>query len=175
MGAHHGEAYARQVRYACEDLTTLRARLRELEDELRGLVDRHAVGQHLTTIPGVGPITAACVLAEVGDFARFPDAAALASYAGLGPGLRQSGKRAPLRAGLYPVGNARLRRGLYMAALSAVRHNPWLRAFYHRLVSRGKPKLLALTAAMRKLLAAMHSIARRRQPFVLPPAPAPTT
>jgi len=52
-----------------------------------------------------------------------------------------------------------------------VRHNPWLRAFYHRLVARGKPKLLALTAAMRKLLAAMHSVARRQQPFVLPLTP----
>lgn len=171
VGAHHGEAYARQVRYACEDLTTLRARLRELEDELRGLVEQHAVGQHLTTIPGVGPVTAACVLAEVGDFTRFPDAATLASYAGLVPALRHSGKRTPLRAGCYPVGNARLRRGLYMATLSAVRHNPWLRAFYHRLVARGKPKLLALTAAMRKLLGAMHSVARRQQPFVLPLTP----
>ena len=171
VGAHHGEAYARQVRYACEDLTTLRARLRDLEDELRGLVEQHAVGQHLTTIPGVGPITAACVLAEVGDFARFPDAATLASYAGLVPALRHSGKRTPQRAGCYPVGNARLRRGLYMATLSAVRHNAWLRAFYDRLVARGKPKLLALTAAMRKLLAAMHSVARRQQPFVLPLAP----
>ena len=175
VGAHHGEAYARQVRYACEDLTTLRGRLRDLDEELRGLVERHAVGQHLITIPGVGPITAACVLAEVGDFGRFPDAATLASYAGLVPGLRHSGKRAPLRAGLYPVGNARLRRGLYMATLNAVRFNPWLRAFYLRLVARGKPKLLALTAAMRKLLAAMHSVARRQQPFVLLPAPEPTT
>ena len=77
----------------------------------------------------------------------------------------------PPRAGLHPVGNARLRRGLYMAALAAVRHNPWLRAFYHRLLARGKPKMLALTAASRKLLTAIYSIARRRQPFVLPPAP----
>lgn len=175
VGAHHGDAYARQVRYACEDLTTLRARLKELEGELRALVERHAVGQHLTSIPGVGPITAACVLAEVGDFARFPDAATLASYAGLVPALRHSGKRAPLRAGLHPVGNARLRRGLYMATLRAVRCNPWLQTFYLGLVARGKPKLVALTAAMRKLLSAMHSVARRRQPFALPPAPEPAT
>ena len=173
VGAHHGEVYAREVRYACEDLTTLRVRLGELEQELTTLIAQHAVGQHLTTIPGVGPITAACVLAEVGDFARFPDAAALASYAGLVPALRHSGTRTPLRAGLYPVGNARLRHGLYMATLSAVRFNPWLRAFYRRLLARGKPPLLALTACMRKLLSAMHSVARRRQPFVLPPAPEP--
>ena len=124
------------------------------------------------TIPGVGTITAACVLAEAGDLARFPDAATLASYAGLVPALRHSGKRTPLHAGLHPTGNVRLRTALYMAALVGVRRNPWLKAFYDRLVARGKPKLLALTAAMRKLLTAMHSVPRRQQPFVLAPAPA---
>jgi transposase len=131
-------------------------------------VERHDVGRHLVTIPGVGPVTAACVLAETGELARFPDAATLASYAGLVPALRHSGRRTPPRAALHPAGNPRLRRALFMAALVGVRHNPWLKAFYDRLVARGKPKLLALTAAMRKLLAAMHSVARHRRPFVLP-------
>lgn len=175
VAAHASPAYERQVRYACEDLTTLRARLRELERELSALIAAHAVGQHLVTIPGVGPITAACVLGEAGDLTRFRDAAALASYAGLVPALRHSGTRAPLRAPLTPIGNARLRRALYMATLSAVRHNPWLRAFYHRLVQRGKPKLLALVAASRKLLGAIYAVAVRRSPFVLPPTPAPAT
>jgi len=168
VGAHHPEAYVGQVRYAAEDLTTLRARLRELDGELRTRVEEHDVGRHLLTIPGIGPITAACVLAETGDLARFPDAATLASYAGLVPALRHSGKRAPSRAGCHPAGNARLRRGLYRATLTAVRYNPWLRTFYQRLLARGKPKLLALPAAMRKLLTAIHSVARRRQPFVIP-------
>lgn len=109
------------------------------------------------------------MLGEAGDLARFPDAAALASYAGLVPALRHSGKRTRARAPCTPWGNARLRRGLYMATLSAVRHNPWLTAFYQRLVARGKPKRLALVAAMRKLLTAIYSVAMRRQPFVLPP------
>ena len=176
VGAHHTEVYVRQIRYAAEDLTTLHARLRELDGELRTRVEAHDVGRHLLTIPGIGPITAACVLAETGDLTRFPDAATLASYAGLVPALRHSGKRAPSRAGCHPAGNARLRRGLYMATLTAVRYNPWLKAFYDRLVTRGKPKMLALTAAMRKLLGAMHSVARRRQPFVLPTeVPVPVT
>ncbi len=113
------------------------------------------------------------MLAEAGDLARFPDAATLASYAGLVPALRHSGKRTPARAGCHPAGNARLRRGLYMATLTAVRFNPWLRTFYDRLVARGKPKMLALTAAMRKLLGAIHSVARHRRPFVVTPAPTP--
>jgi transposase len=63
---------------------------------------------------------------------------------------------------------------LYLATLSAVRYDAWLRAFYRRLLARGKPKLLALTAAMRKLLSGIHRIAKRRQPFIVVATPQPT-
>ncbi len=65
------------------------------------------------------------------------------------------------------LGNARLRKALWMPVLTAVRFNPWLRAYYDRLVSRGKPRKVALVAAMRKLLAAVWSVATNRRPFVL--------
>ena len=71
---------------------------------------------------------------------------------GLVPALRHSGKRTPLRAGLHPMGNARLRRGLYMATLSATQHHPAIRAFYRRLRAAGKPPKVARCAAARKLL-----------------------
>jgi transposase len=64
------------------------------------------------------------------------------------------------------MGNARLRRGRYMPTLTAVRKNPWLRAFYDRLVKAGKPKKLALVAAARKLVLAIFSVVKNRRPFV---------
>jgi transposase len=64
------------------------------------------------------------------------------------------------------LGNARLRKALWMPVLTAVRFNPWLRNYYERLVSRGEPRKLALVAAMRKLLTAVWSVATRREPFV---------
>jgi transposase len=64
------------------------------------------------------------------------------------------------------LGNARLRKALWMPVLTAVRFNPWLRAYYDRLVSRGKPRKVALVAAMRKLLAAVWSVATNRRAFV---------
>jgi transposase len=166
VGAHHGEPYRRQVRYACEHLDLLRRQLREVSGDIDELISKHEVGKLLVTIPGVGTTTAARVLAEAGDLAAFRDANALASYAGLVPGLRHSGKQSPIRASLSPIGNAKLRRGLYMPTLTAVRSNPWLRAFYERLVAAGKPKKLALTAAARKLLHAMYSVAKHRRAFV---------
>ncbi len=95
----------------------------------------------------------------------FRNGNALASYVGLVPGLRHSGKQTPTSARLAPMGNAKLRRGLYMPVLRAVRSNPWLRAFYERLVAAGKPKKLALTAAARKLLLAIYSVAKNRRAF----------
>jgi hypothetical protein len=95
---------------------------------------------------------------------------ALASYVGVIPRLRESGKRKKTRtAPPVPLGNARLRRALWMPTLSAVRVNPWLRASYQRLRAVGKPAKVALVAAMRKLMAAAYSVARHRRPFTLTP------
>ena len=102
----------------------------------------------------------------LGNPADFRDERALAAYVGVVPGLRQSGKRQAARAGITPYGNAYLRSALYMPTLTAVKRNPWLRAFYERLVATGKPKKLALIAAMRKLLHAIYSVAKHRRPFV---------
>lgn len=64
------------------------------------------------------------------------------------------------------IGNARLRCALWMPLLTAVARNPWLRAYYRRLVAAGKLKKVALVAAMRKLLHAIYSVAINRRPFV---------
>jgi hypothetical protein len=82
------------------------------------------------------------------------------------PGLKQSGKRRGQRAGLCPIGHARLRAALWMPLLAAVRRNPWLKAFYDRLISRGKLPKVALVAALRKLLGAVFAVVRDRKPFV---------
>jgi transposase len=68
------------VRYACEDLETLRKRLKRLDGEVVGTLQHHKVGQLLTSIGGIGNTTAAMIIAELGDPARFKSAAALAAY-----------------------------------------------------------------------------------------------
>jgi len=71
-----------------------------------------------------------------------------------------------MRASLTPIGNAALRSALYMPTLTAVKRSPWLRAFYQRLISAGKPPKVALLASMRKLITAIYSVAKNRKPFV---------
>jgi transposase len=166
VGRHHGPAYRVQVKYFCQDIDTFRARLRDLERDIDRRLADHEVGTLLTTIDGIGSGTAARLIAVLGNPADFRDERALAAYVGVVPGLRQSGKRLAPRASITPYGNADLRTSLYMPTLTAVKRNPWLKAFYERLVAAGKPKKLALIAAMRKLLHAIYSVAKHRRPFV---------
>src|SRR5512147_1395102 len=166
VGRHHGPAYRIQVRHTCQDLDVLRRRIRELDGDIARQLEEHEVGALLTSIDGIGTNTAARLIAELGDLGRFRNAAALAAYVGVVPGLRQSGKRHRQRAGLCPIGHARLRAALWMPLLTAVRRNPWLAAFYDRLISRGKLPKVALVAALRKLLGAVFAVVRDRKPFV---------
>ena len=165
VGQHHSATYRLQIRYACDDLDTLRRRLRDLDRDIDGKLREHEVGRLLTTIDGIGTNTAAYVIATVGDPARFRSASALAAYVGTIPALKQSGKRQFARAAVTPIGNARLRAALWMPTLTAVRNNPWLRAHYQRLRARGKLPKVALVACMHKLLLAIYSVAKHRRPF----------
>jgi len=166
VGAHHAEIYRTQVVYLCEDLDTLRRRIKLLDQDIEKKLAEHEVGTLLTSIDGVGPTTAARLASVMGDPIRFTSAGALASYTGTIPGLRKSGKYQSDRAPLTRIGNARLRTALYMPTLSAIRCNPWLHAYYEHLIAKGKLPKVAILACMRKLLTAAFSVARNRRPFV---------
>jgi transposase len=166
VGHHHGAIYQREVRFTCEDIRLLKARLAELEGSINQVLDKHEVGKLLGTITGLGQQSIARIIAVTEDPALFKSGAALASYIGAIPGLRHSGKRTPMRAGLAPTGHARLRRSLWMPVLGAVRRNPLLRAFYARLRAEGKLPKVALVACMRKLMHVIYSVAKNRRPFV---------
>lgn len=165
VGRHHGLAYHVQIRYACEDIELFQRRIKHLEEQIEQQLHGHEVGMLLTTIEGMGPQTAARLVSELGNPAAFRNAAALAAYVGVVPGTRQSGKRQLAHARLAPIGHARLRAALWMPTLVATRFNPWLRAYYERLRARGTLPKVALIAALRKLLAAVFSVAKSRRPF----------
>jgi transposase len=166
VGRHHGKTYQVQVRYACEDLDVLRRRLRDVDADIETTLEKHEVGKLLASIDGLGPQSSARIIAELGDPADFKTGEALGAFAGIVPGLRLSGK---VRSGSFAMsrrGSARLRGALWMPTLTAVRSNPWLKAHYERLLARGKPRKVALIACMRKLLCAVHSVAKNRRAFV---------
>jgi transposase len=107
---------------------------------------------------------------ELGDPARFDSPGAIASYVGVIPRIQQSGKKRFTKGPAIPLGNARLRKSLWMVVLQLIRRNAWLR-YYERLRAAGKPGKVGVIAAMRKLLVAVGSVATHRRPFVpiMPP------
>lgn len=109
----------------------------------------------LQSIPGVGVITAATVLGELGDLRRFGTSRQIGAHAGVTASHNDSGQSTP-PAHMSKKGNPRLRRALYMASLSAKTYNPHMRLVYLRLERNGKQPKVALGAVMRKLLVLMR-------------------
>jgi transposase len=119
----------------------------------------------LTSIPGIGEQTAASILAEIGSISGFETARQLAAYSGLTPKERISGTSVRGRTRLSRVGNSRLRKALFMPALTATRCNPIVRDLWQRLISRGKVKMVIVGAAMRKLLHLVFGVLKSGKPF----------
>jgi len=116
----------------------------------------------LTSVPAVGPVTAHTLIADVPELGQL-GRRQIAALIGVAPLNRDSGQWRGRR--MIGGGRAQVRTVLYMATLVAVRHNPRLAAFYARLTAAGRPKKVALVAAMRKLLTILNAIVRDRRPW----------
>jgi transposase len=116
----------------------------------------------LTTVPGVGSVTAAALLAELPELGSLNRGQA-AKLVGLAPINRDSGSLRGKR--MIGGGRATVRRSLYMATLVATKHNQTIRDYYQQLLSRGKAKMTALVACMRKLLLILNAIVKSRTPW----------
>jgi transposase len=147
-------------------LAWLERALRELETDLHDTLRSSPVWREtenlLTSVPGVGPITALTLIAELPELGRL-DRRRIAALVGLAPFNRDSGTfrgRRTIRGG-----RASIRRVLYMATVTATRYNPVIAGFYHRLRTTGHPGKVARTAAMRKLLTILNAILRDHRPW----------
>lgn len=150
-------------------ITFLETELKRLQEQIREHLDKHDDLQRdaelLQSIPGVGERTAWDILAELPDLAQFASAQAVAAYAGLAPREHRSGKSVQRKTRLNKRGNSRLRKAMYFPAVAAVVWNPLVKAHYQRLRAAGKCKMVALAAAMRKLLMLCYGVLKHRQPF----------
>ena len=165
VGQHHGPAYRIQVRDICQDLVLWRQRLKARESDIERLLEVHEVGRLLTTIDGIGPLSAARIIAEVGDPARFATPAALAAtvpdvslfrtgrqfaaWLGLTPSAHSSGGR-ERQAGISKQGDSYIRRLLAVGATAVMRmarKNAAGRGWAMQLLERKRPKVVAPTLA----------------------------
>ncbi len=159
-----------------EVLDSLERTIGQLEDEIRHVKETLARRQEqchdwnaqvalLTSIPGVGERTAMLLLTEMPSTESCHSAGSWAAYCGLNPEPRQSGKGHYSR--LSRKGNARVRAGLYLPAVSALRWNPVVKALGERMRGRGKTGRVRIVAAMHKLLRLCFGVLKSGRPFDL--------
>jgi transposase len=173
IGSFQGIAAETLVRETVRQIERSRALAARLEELLKQVFAALPEGSHrlLTTIPGIGPATAAAIVAKVVSIDRFATADQLVGYFGVFPQENTSGqdKRGnPVPPGTMHMsrqGNDLVRRNLWMAAQTAVLHNPAVRALHARQRARGKRGDVALGHAMRKLLHLVFAVWKSGRPF----------
>jgi transposase len=150
----------RSIRKVIRTLDTEIARLDdELEESIQACPEWRRDNELLRTVPGVGPVLATSLIAELPELGQVSNKA-VAALVGVAPFNCDSGKRQGERHTWG--GRKQVRDRLYMAALSARRYNPPIRSFYDRLIARGKTGKQAIVACMRKLIIILNAIIRNR-------------
>ena len=153
---------ARLIDYLDQEIADTEVLIEEHIDSHPRLREQRAL---LVSIPGIGETTAAKFLAEILDVKLYESARQLAAFAGLAPRLHESGRSVKKRAKLSKVGAPRLRKALYFPAISAMRHNPQVRALSLRLKERGKCPMQMIGAAMRKLVHIAFGVLKNGERF----------
>jgi transposase len=172
IGSLAGAIAEELVREQVRQLRDVGARQKRLENLLVSAYEQLPFTNHLDTIPGIGRVTAAVLTAFMLDVARFETPSKLVAYFGVLPleassGVTRAGQaRSARRWVMSRRGNDLVRRYLWMAALSAVRCNPAVRALYARVVAKHpEHKAIAVGHAMRKLLHLVFAIWKSGRPF----------
>lgn len=151
-----------------DTITFLEQELAKLQGEIDAHLDRHpdlkADLQLLTSIPAVGHKVGAQLLVVLREH-DFQCAEQVAAYLGVVPIERQSGTSVHGRPRLSKAGPSKVRAILYMAAIVAIRYNPHVKVLYERLLARGKSKMAALGAAMRKLVHLCFGVLKNQTPY----------
>lgn len=159
ISRHLQKSIARLVKALEKELASVDT---DIDDAVRGSPAWREKEDLLASVPGVGPIIARTLIAELPELGRL-SRRQIAALAGLAPFTRQSGQWR----GRSFIGGGRtvVRTALFMGAMVAKQHNPVLKAFFERLVAAGKPKMLAIIAVARKLLTILNAILRDNHPW----------
>ena len=157
------------VRHIQRHIDFLNTEIKEIEqlitDHIKQHKDLEDKNRLLASIPGIGAKTVAIVLAFLG-VENFDSAKQVAAFVGLNPKPRQSGSSVYGCSRISKTGDSDLRKAFYMPAVVSIKFNPIVKAFYQRLINKGKPKMVAIIAAMRKLLHIIYGVLKLK-PFLI--------
>lgn len=157
------DSFSLQLKLLIEQITFIEAQISDVETEINIILDK--INSPISTIPGIGSVTAAVILGEIGDISRFSNASKLAAYAGIDASVSQSGESQSSNSKMSKRGSPYLRKALFNAALIAAFHDPVFSAFYQKKRNEGKHHLTAIGAVARKLCNTIFAVLKYNTPY----------
>ena len=154
-----------QVQCLLAQIEFLETQVVQVDEAIRQLMD--TIPQYITSIPGIGPVTGAVILGEIGDVLRFSELEKLVAYAGIDPTVHHSGQFEGTKAHMSKRGSPYLRRALWLSASVARLHDPQLKAYYDKRKVEGKHHGQIMGALCRKLLARVYVVLKENRPYEL--------
>ncbi|WP_058307275.1 IS110 family RNA-guided transposase [Gracilibacillus massiliensis] len=157
------DSFRTQIHLLLEQLSLLDRQIQQIDEKLSTLIQQQAT--YLPTINGIGDVTTAVIIGEIGSIKRFDRPAQLVAFAGLDPAVKQSGKFNATEVHISKRGSPYLRRAIWGAAFSASQCDPALSQFYNKLRDNGKGHYVAVGAVARKLTHIIFAILRDNKPY----------
>lgn len=157
------DTFQLQLELLLEQVSFLESQLNRIEQKISTLVKE--INSVLTTLPGVGQVIAATIIAEIGDIKRFRNSSQLVSYAGINPTVRQSGSFMGNKNQMSKKGSPYLRLALWQASVTSIRFNPILKSYYEKKIKEGKNHMTVIGAVSRKLTGIIFSMLKNNKPF----------
>ncbi len=157
------DAATAELRCLIAQVEFLQVQVEAIETAIERLFSQ--VTQYLTSIKGIGTISAATIYAEIGDIHRFSTLESLVAYAGIDPTIFSSGEFEGTKRHISKRGSPYLRKALWMAATGARRWNPDMDAFFSKKIREGKPYGVAMGALCRKLLGRIYIVLQENRPY----------
>ena len=157
------DAFSFQLKQLIDRMNFLDKQIEALDCQI--LEDYEKFDCYLHTIPGIGIIGAATILAEIGDISRFKNSSSLIAFAGIDPTVRQSGEFNSTHNHMSKRGSPYLRHAIFLAATTCSFHNSPLNAYYKKKRDQGKHHLTATGAVARKLTTVIYAVLRDSKPY----------
>jgi transposase len=165
---HHGKPNKDSIGRSINRISFLDKQIKEIEKDITNFVNQdktlNSKMKYLLSIPGVGLLTAAVIVAETNGFATFENIKQVVSYAGLDVRIVESGKWKG-KSKISKRGNSHIRKALFMPSLSKIKHNRETKQFYERLKEKKAVGMIAVVAVERKLLGLMFSLWKKEEMY----------
>ena len=158
------DSFSFQLRALIEQISFIEQQVKDTEREISRLMEK--LGSPITTITGIGNVTGATIIGEIGDISKFSSPRKLVAFAGIDASVSKSGEYESTHNVMSKRGSPYLRKAIFQAALIASFKDPVLSAFYQKKRAEGKHHLTCVGAVSRKMCNIIYAVLKNNQPYV---------